>query len=463
MRPIIRLIYLILALPVAVQAGELLQIYGVAQTNDATLNAARHLRDAALEKEPQARSLLLPQLSGSYQVVFNHSNTSVSVSDPITDVSLGFSQTNHETDRDGAVNLTQALFNLESWYRLMEAGEQTALAQVTYREAEQSLLLRVSEAYFEVLGSTDSLRTATAEKDALAHQLETAKQNLQVGQSSVTDVQDVQARYDLTVARELDAEQGLQAANEALAEITKQPLQSIEEAERPETPDTSAPPRIAPLRVDAKLPDLEPASPLAWVKQADGGNLDVLTALMKYKVAARSVQVAKSDYLPTVSGTASYANSRQEVATFPTRSSGFAVGVGVTVPFYSGGATQSAVREAVATREARLAEYDGAHRQAERNTSTAYQSVMSGAARIRAYRQAVTSSRSALEASQTGLQIGTRTAVDVLNAQQQRYQAQRDYDHSRYEYLLSILRLKAAAGHLAPSDLSEIDALLAPS
>jgi outer membrane protein len=139
------------------------------------------------------------------------------------------------------------------------------------------------------------------------------------------------------------------------------------------------------------------------------------------------------------------------------------VGLGITVPFYSGGATRSAVREAVALRDARLSEYDGAHRQAERDTSTAYQSVVTGAARIRAYKQAVTSSRSALEASQTGLEIGTRSAIDVLNAQQQRFRAERDYDHSRYEYLLAILRLKAAAGHLTASDLSEIDALLAPS
>ena len=460
----IRFICFLLVFPTVAQAGDLLRIYEMAQRNDATFNTAQHARDAALESEPAARALLLPQLSGSYKETFDHANTSIGYTDPTTGTPVTLSQTNGGTDKNLSVILSQPLFNLESWYRLQQAGQQTALAQLNYRAAEQSLLLRVSEDYFGLLAAYDGVRSMTAEKEAFAHQLELAKQNLNVGLSSVTDVQDVQARYDLSVANELDAEQTLAAAREALEEITKEPMRSVEDDRVRVVPldpvGAVTPTRLAGLREDATLPVLQNSTASGWVTQADLGNFDVLATLLNVRVAERAVDVAQSRYLPTVSGTVSYTDLNTKAGGFPTQSNGMAFGIGITVPLYSGGATRSAVREAVAVRDQRLSEYDGAQRLAERNASTAYQSVMIGAARIRAYKQAVVSSRSALEASQTGLEIGTRSAIDVLNAQQQRFRAERDYDRSRYDYLLAILRLKVTGGRLMQRDLEEIDGLL---
>ncbi len=423
-----------LLLPGLAQANELMQVYDLAARNDKTFEAARYGRNASLEAKPQARAALLPQLEASYKY---------SYADEESSLGGGAPKISHGTNESLGVNLNQSLFSLESWRRLQQADGQVALAQATFRSAEQDLVLRVADAYFAVLGAEDNLRSARAEQAAVERQLEQAKKRFEVGLSAITDVQEAQARYDLTVAQEIQATQQLDTARLALAEITGQGGTGT-----------------APLIDDIPLPAPTPDKVDDWVGSAMDSNLDLLAAQLNYAIAARGVQVARARHLPTLGLTAGYSDNSQKTGALPYDSNGTSVGVGVTLPLFSGGAVRSQVRQAVATRKQRQAQFEGAQRSVERNTRDAFLGVVTGAAQVRAYKQAVVSSQTALEASETGLEVGARTAVDVLNAQQQLYAAERNYLQSRYNYLIAVLRLKAAAGRLTPTDLAEIDKLL---
>ncbi|MEQ1440000.1 TolC family outer membrane protein [Fontimonas sp. SYSU GA230001] len=440
MHPLHRLLAIALLLPGLAHANDLMRIYELATANDTTIQAARHARDAAVEAKPQARAALLPQLSSGYN--YGYAKTTGSFEQGGTTFPID----NKGNDETLTVTVNQAIVNVASWRRLQQAGEQVALAQATYRSAEQALLLRVAEAYFGLLGASDNLRSAQAEKAAVERQLEQAKKRFEVGLSAITDVQEAQARYDLTVAQEIQAQQQLDSAILALGQITGTPV-----------------PPLAPLAQDIPLPSPDPADANRWVGDALDGNLDLLIASLNRNIAERGIQVARAGHLPTVGVQGAYRDSTSESGSFPQETESSSVTLGVTLPLFAGGATQSAVRQSIATRDQRTAELEGARRQVERSTRDAYQGVVTGAARVRAFKQAVVSSTTALEASETGLEVGTRTAVDVLNAQQQLYAARRNYDQSRYDYLLSVLRLKAAAGSLAPSDLAELDRLLVGS
>lgn len=437
MRLTTSLLTVALALPGIAQANDLLRVYDLAAQNDATIQAARYARDASVEAKPQARAALLPQLTGAYN--YGYATTDGTFTQNGVEIPID----NYGTDDSLSVTLNQSIFSLESWRRLQQASSQVALAQATFRSAEQNLALRVAEAYFGVLGARDNLRSSQAEKAAVERQLEQARKRFEVGLSAITDVQEAQARYDLTVATELQAQQTLAAAREALAEITK-----------------IKPGEVASLQEDIPLPAPNPDNADRWVEYALEGNLDLLAARLNYDIAARGVQVARAGHLPTLGLQGQYQDYTSESGSFPQDAEGTSITLGVTVPIFSGGATQSGVRQAVATREQRRAQQEGSARLIERNTRDAYQGVVTGASKVKAYKQAVVSSTTALEASETGLEVGARTAVDVLNAQQQLYAAQRTYLQSRYDYLLSVLRLKAAAGRLAIADLAEIDRLL---
>ncbi|WP_028079805.1 TolC family outer membrane protein [Solimonas soli] len=458
----IRLLCLALLTPGLAQANDLLRTYDQAVRNDSAFRAASFARDAALQLKPKARALLLPQLGASYDYVSNDADATVTYTEPTTGTSVPLTRKINGADRNLSVTLTQPLFSLEGWYQLKQADEQVALAELNYRTSEQRLVLRVAEAYFGVLDASEALRTAQAEADALSRELDLAKEHLAVGLASITDLQEVQARHDLSVASELAAEQALTEAREKLEEITHEPLPVDDGRVRVVAVDPEAPPKtgLAFLRDEIPLPAPQPADVRVWVGHARLENPDVIAALLNFRIAERGVDVAKARRMPTVSANVTYTDSDVQSGSFPYRADGTSVGVGVKLPLFAGGGVQADIRESVATREQRKAEYEGAQRQAERAIRTAYQSVVIGAARVRAYAQAMASSRSAFDANKTGLQIGTRSAIDVLNAQQQRYDAERNYAQSRYDYLLGVLRLKFAAGTLRPADLTEIDALL---
>ncbi|MES0874552.1 TolC family outer membrane protein [Sinimarinibacterium sp. HSW-8] len=428
----------LLVLPGLAHANDLMRVYALAVQNDASFRAARHARDAAIEARPQARAALLPQIGGSYGYSESREKGTEAFQNlPETPIDRD------STNRGLTITLNQAVFDWAAFQRLRQSGEQVALANTTLRNAEQQLLLRTAEAYFAVLSATDALRSSQAEQQAVERQLEQAKKRFEVGLSAITDVQEAQARYDLTVARVLEAEQALAQAREALTEITGEATAGI-----------------APLREEFPLPTPQPTEVGHWVEAAKQGNLDVLAARHAAEIAARGVDVARSGHLPTLGAQLQYQDFTAEGSRFSGQTESESVTLQLNVPIFAGGATRSGVRQAIATREQRRSELDAQERLVERNTRDAYQGVVTGAARVKAFKQAVVSSRTALQASETGLEVGTRTAVDVLNAQQQLYAAERDYLRSRYDYLLAVLRLKAATGRLTDADLREIDRLL---
>lgn len=437
LRPLIAAALLAGFTPLAT-ANELLRIYEGALEQDMSFQAARHARDAAIEVRPQARAVLLPQLDASYGwQETQEDGTEGFVGQPETRVDR------ESTSRALTVTLNQTLFDWAAFKRYDQSGHEVALAQVQFRSAEQDLLLRTTQAYFEALATADNLRFAQSEKAAVERQLEQAQRRFDVGLSAITDVQEAQARYDLTVAQEITAEQQHAAAREALREIT-----GTETA------------RQVPLQEEIPLRLPEPQNPDAWLSTARDQNLELVASGLQAEIARTGIAIARAGHLPRVGAQAQYQDARTDGGRFTGESETESYGLQVDLPLFAGLATRSRVSQARATHEQTESLYQATRRNVERRTRDAYLAVNAGAARVRALQQAVKSSQTALEASQTGLEVGTRTAVDVLNAQSVLYSAQRDHARARYDYLLSILALKAAAGTLSVADLEQIDALL---
>ncbi|PTU32793.1 TolC family outer membrane protein [Stenotrophobium rhamnosiphilum] len=425
------------SLPGAASANELLRVYELAQQNDMQFQAAAAQRDAAIEAKPQARAAFLPQITGGYVRGKTFQNSKYA------NPAFQTAPENQKFITDGLqATLNQTIFNWQYFEQLRQSDDQVALAAASYNAAQQNLVLRVASAYFDVLSANDSLRTSQSEKKALERQLDQAKQRFDVGLAAITDVQDSQARYDLTLASLISAEQTLANNKEALAVITGENMT-----------------KLTTLQDEFLLPPPAPENVDSWVASAKQGNFDLLTAQLQADISKRGIDVAWAKHLPTVGLMAQYSDGEQG-GLFGAQQTTKEVQLQLTVPIFSGGATQSGVRQAKATHAQYKAMYEGQKRVTEQQTRNAYLGVIAGALRVKALKQAVTSNTTALSASETGMQVGTRTSVDVLNAEQLLYMSQRDYYKSRYEYLLSFLRLKAAAGTLSVQDLSVIDNLI---
>ncbi|WP_341917722.1 TolC family outer membrane protein [Hydrocarboniphaga effusa] len=455
-------------------ANELVNVYRLAADNDAQIAAAAHQRDAALEARPQARAALLPLISGSYSYGKGHSiGSQEQISEigvPITDSSgnpvdadgdgrqdtelrptpIGRRFNTNDTNKNLNISLTQPLFDWASFLRLSKSADQLALAQASFRAAEQNLLLRSAQAYFNYLAANDDLRYTGARKASLERQLEQAKKRFDVGLSAITDVQEAQASYDVTTADVIAAEQALASAREALLEVTGQ-----QDA------------RLVALQEEIPLPGPQPEDMNAWLSSAKDNNFDLAIARINAELAGRDVDIARAGHYPTLSLVGQYTDISQdskerksEIGDFYQENRGPSVAVQVNVPIFSGFLVNSQTRQAANVEDQRKAELLGSQRSVARQTRDAYLKVLSGSARVKALKQAVISNQTALQASETGLEVGTRTTVDVLNAQSLLFSAQRDYARARYDYLVSILTLKSAAGRLTESDLAEIDQLL---
>ena len=441
-----RALALALLMPSLASANELTRIYNLAVTNDTTLRAADGARDAAVAANPRARGALLPLITGSIvseEGEVDQTETRLVSGTPTT--TRGVSDTDGQ---DMRLTLRQALFDAAAWNRWQSAGQQAAAAQANYVIAEQNLAFRVTEAYFGLLGAADSVRFADAEKKAVERQLELAKKRFEVGLSAITDVQEAQARYDLTVAQMIEAEQALSNAQVVVAEITG-----------------ASDARIVPLKDEIPLVGPTPASIGDWLNTAAQNNLSLRVAKSTAEAAEQDVDAAWAGHYPTLYFVGEKATGESNSVTpgvgpIDTDYDTTNMQLVVSVPIFAGGSTQAAVSAARGTRDQRQAEYEGKKREVERSTKNAYQGVVAGVSRVAAYKQAVLSNTTALEASEVGLEVGARTAVDVLNAQRELYRAQRDYSRSRYDYLLNVLRLKQAGGQLGPKDVEEIDTLL---
>lgn len=433
--------------PGVASANELLNVYRAAAQNDTVLRASGFAREATLQNQPLARASLLPQVSGSYSYDEGQSEGTSTQTGEDPDSGQVITIANEfDTDRTSeefSVTASQTVFDWGAIQTLGQASKQAALAEVTYRAAEQDLVLRAAQVYFSMLAAADGLRFAEAEHKAVERQLEQAKKRFEVGLSAITDVQEAQAAYDLTVAQALQAQQTLENSKQALREIT-----DADEV------------KLVPLREEIPLPGPVPQDVGSWIARAQTDNLDLIAARLGTEIARRGVRIARAGHLPRVTVGAQYSDGNTETDFSGNDSTDLTYGVTVNVPIFSGFYVRSQVRQASALHEQRKAEEEGSSRSVERQTRDAFLGVMSGAGQVRALRQAVISSTTALEASETGFQVGTRTTVDVLNSQRDLFSAQRDYASARYNYLLSILSLKAAAGTLSEADLAEIDALL---
>jgi outer membrane protein len=438
------------AVPLPAEAASLLEIYQQALQSDPQIHEAEARRMAALEAKPQARGVLLPQISASSEW------SQVDVSGSEFNVAFGTTPFVSETDgTDWSVGLRQTVFRWDQVIDLKRADKSVARAEAVREAAQQDLIVRVAQRYFDVLAAEDRLTSIHANRTAIARQLEQAKQRFEVGLIAITDVQESQAAYDQAVADEIGAKRTLATAREFLREITGEYV-----------PALSAP------GDDFPLPTPEPSDEASWVGLALDQNLNLVASRLDEQLARDEIAYRRTGHYPTLEIVASTGerttdgdasstvNNELRTSIIDTTRETDYIALQLSVPLFSGGTTSSRVREAVYLHRASREQLQRVTRETERQARDAYLGVVSERSRVSALKQAVESSRTALEATQAGFEVGTRTIVDVLNSQFSLYAAVTNYYQSRYDYLLNALRLKQAAGNLAIQDLERIDQFL---
>jgi outer membrane protein len=446
--------------PTGSQAASLLEVYQQALQSDPRIHEAEARRLAALEAEPQARGVYLPQIDFSGDWTKSNTDGSGTINQFVENppgsgnfevVPLPFqSETRDETTR-WQFSLRQTIFRWDQIVGLRRADKVVAKAEADREAAQQDLIIRVGQAYFDVLGAEDRLTSTHANRQAIARQLEQAKQRFEVGLIAITDVQESQAAYDQATADEIAAKRSLATAREFLREITGEYVSNLD-----------APGDEFPMRLPT------PTSESDWVDLALGQNLALVSSRLDEQLARDEISFRRNGHYPTVDLVASAGNSTSEAE--QNTGPGFldterdfdsdSIGIQVTVPIFSGGSTSSRVREAVYLHRAAREQLQRVTRETERQTRDAYLGVLAEMSRVEALEQAVESSQTALEATQAGFDVGTRTIVDVLDSQFNLYRAITLYYQARYDYLMNALRLKQAAGNLQIEDLEEIDQFL---
>lgn len=437
-----------LILPPGAHALTLWQAYQAALGSDPVFAGARAAYTAGLEQLPQARAFLLPWVSAGGSATYTDTRTRFTNELP--------RRNTYNDTYNYQVSLSQPLFDWTSWQSYEAAKLGVTLTELQLQVAYQDLLLRLSQAYFDILTAQDTLTALEAEQTAIGEQLEAARRNFEIGTATITDTYEAQARYDLIQALLLQAENTLRVRRDSLEKIIGQPAGTL--AELP--PGTPAP---AP----------EPARIEAWVERAQAQNLGVVQAQVATAVAGRQIEIARAGHLPEVSlvGNYGYADGRYRpeaalaasgINDGRSRARSGSIGVQIAIPIYSGGLVSSRVNETVAREQQARYNYEDARREAVRGTREAFLGVNTGLAQIRALEAAEESSRRSLQANRTGYEIGVRINLDVLNAQQQLFATQRDLARARYDTLMAGLRLKAAAGQLTDTDLELLNRLLRP-
>ncbi|GMU44076.1 MAG: transporter [Lysobacterales bacterium] len=435
-------------------ATDLAQIYDMARASDPQLAAAESAMAAAGEGVVQARAALLPNLSGTAQLGDSNSHGSSVSAQPAAGggVTFGRGQSSGEsTTRSYRLVLSQSVYNHSNYTRLRGARAGPSRASANYDVALDGLIVRVASAYFDALTATTNLDAAHAEEKAVKRQLEQAEQRFEVGLSAITDVHEARARYDAARAAAILARNQLDDAYEALTELTGKPVAEIK-----------------PLAEDIKLVNPEPNKLDDWVAAARAQSPALALRRFELEQAEHDVETARAAHLPTLaagydwSNQTSWGSRISNDLEFPADSSFRDRGWGLTlnVPIFEGLATQSAVRQRSHNRDAAADALEQESRAVVRSTRNAFRSVVAGISEVEARKQAQVSAQSALDATQAGFEVGTRTIVDVLISQQVLFQAQRDYARARHDYLLNTLRLKQAAGTITVADLQGVNALL---
>ena len=431
-------------------AADLIQVYQQALANDAVYASARASLAAGRERVPQGRAGLLPTvgLSGSYvrsDTEFSPFNEGATVTSPLTGlpVVVGRSGANVNTNAY-TLSLAQPLFRWDRWETYQQSKLQQSITEAQFAQAQQDLITRVSQAYFDVLAAQDTLESTRAQKTATTEQLASAKRNFEVGTQTITDTHEAQAAYDLVVAQEFAAVNDLENKKSALQAIIG-----------------TAPAVLAPLKSGVALAAPQPASIEPWVSSAENQNYGVVVSQLSLETAKREIKRNRAGHYPTLDFVASSAHSKVSGATQSSGSnSNNVVGVQWTVPIFSGFAVTSKVRESIALEDKARNDLENTRRTAAQLARQSYLGVNSGLAQVKALEAAEISSQSALESNKLGYQVGVRINIDVLNAQRQLYSTRRDLSRARYDTIMNGLRLKAASGSLREADLVPVNNLL---
>ena len=414
------------------QADDLVSTYQLALDSDPQYQAAVEAHRAALEVIPQSRAALLPNIAITGDVSRNRFDQ------------RNGGDTSYSTNQTYSVGLRQALYQRERFLQLEQADNRVVQADAQLIAAQQGLLLRVATRYFLVLGAQDNVAFVEADKEAIARTLDQAQQRFDVGLAAITDTLEAQARYDIAVSDAINAERLLDDTREALRELT---------GELPLAPEV--------LKAEIPLITPEPVDQDAWVAAALEQNPLVLAARAATEVAKQEIQVQNSGHYPSLDMVADYSYRDTEFGGFtPLERNDSAIGLQLSLPLYEGGLVSSQTRQSRYQYNQAREEQEKQRRATERQTRDNYRGIISGISKVSALKNAVISNEKAVEAAETGFEVGTRAVVDVLDAQRELLRARRDHARSRYDYLLDTLRLKQAAGILHETDLVQVNNLL---
>lgn len=432
----------------AAQAENLIDLYQAARGYDAAYLAAKSQFDAAQFKADQARSLQRPSVNLQATVKRNRLDSSQpDAINPLTGGVVSYDSTS--TNSQVAVAARQPLFNQSNSAKVSQAEASLTAAQADLKMAEDDLVARLAQAYFDVLSAQDVLATAQANKKALAEQLASAKRSFEVGNSTITDTREAQARFDLATAQEIAATNDLRVKRIALDQLVGR-----------------ADVKPNPLRTPVNLESLDPGQIDPWVQNTGTAPM-VRKAEVGLKVAQLEVDNARAGHMPTLDAVAQLARTHVESSNALVKSQSGAgtsgsIGLEFNMPLYAGNAIQNRVRETLSLQDKAERDLDNARRGVELGTRQAYSGVQSGLAQVKAYEAAESSAKLALEATQLGYRVGVRINKDVLDAQTQLTNTQKDLYKARYDVIIGAIKLRQAAGTLTAADLTELNKLVAP-
>jgi len=437
LRPLALALGLLGAAPFAVHAQSLNELYNVARNYDAAVLSARAQADSAQYRVAQAQGVLLPRatLAGS---------ATRSEADP-----ANLDRTIGTTTQQVGVNASYPIFNRTNHLNVDQARRSAEITQAELENAEQDLIVRLAQAYFDVLTSQDSLAAARANKTAIGEQLASAKRNFEVGTATITDTREAQARFDLASSQEIAADNDLRTKRITLDQLVGQ---------------SNVTPK--PLAVPVALPPVAPNNVEEWVTLADGTHPSIRRARLGLEIARLDTDKARAGNLPTVDlvgsvGASHGSGTGAKLAGTNGTGKNASLGVQLNYTLFNGGQTQNRIKETTVLEEKSRNDLEAARRGVAQNTRQAYFSSQSLQAQAKALEAAESSSKLALEATQLGYKVGVRVNLDVLNAQTQLFNTQRDLSKARYDTLLFSLRLRQASGQLKPQDVAAMDALLA--
>ncbi|WP_198116031.1 TolC family outer membrane protein [Massilia rhizosphaerae] len=419
------------------QAADLIQVYQQALANDATYASARAAVAAGRERITQGRSDLLPTVGVSGSVMKSNDDSSSWDGVPGPGTNLRTNQIQ--------VTLQQPLFHWDRWETYQQSKLQQAISEAQFAQAQQDLITRVAQAYFDVLAAQDTLESTRAQKVAVTEQLASAKRNFEVGTQTITDTHEAQAAYDLVVSQEIAAVNDLETKKTALQAIIGTP-----------------PSTLATLRTGVNLTAPQPINVDQWVSAAENQNYAVAVAQLQLESAKRDISRNRAGHYPTLDLVASslHRDVNGQLAGMSGKTNSNSIGIQYSIPIFNGFAVTSKVRESIALEDKARNDLEANRRNAALVARQSFLGVNSGLAQVKALEAAEVSSNSALESNKLGYQVGVRINIDVLNAQRQLYQTRTDLAKARYNTILAGLKLKAAAGSLREEDLQPINALL---